>query len=128
MEGTLTSGKKVTASDNVIMSMPFTGSTTGATSWTPYSIPIYLTGTVRIQATCFNGAGNTAYKTTLQFHLYRNGNLIQSSGTVEGTSTNHQTLSYDFTVKCGDIINIQTTGQSNAAMYIYNVYVKGSVS
>ena len=113
MEGTLTSGKTVTASENILCAMyESTSSLSAAMTMKPtndWNVACVMTvpgnGSVRVAVSAKQGHSYYSY---ILFRLYRGTSIIESSTEIKSTNKyNYVTHSYDFkNVKVGDVVKV----------------------
>ena len=113
MEGTLTGGKTVTASENILCAM-YEPTSTMSTAMTmkatnDWHVGCIMTvpgnGSVRATVSAKQGHGYYSY---ILFRLYRGTSIIESSTEIKSTDRyNYVTHSYDFkNVKVGDVVKV----------------------
>lgn len=131
MEGTLTGGKKVTASNNVIVSYPISSSVTPSKTTTFYdyiSLKATFSGSVRISM--LTGSNYSSAKAIIIINIIRNNEVVYTTGEMQGGTSSGLTLSNDISdIKHGDIINIKLgTNYPNKTVSISNFSMGGDLA
>ena len=131
MEGTLSGGKKVTASDNVIASYPISSSVTPSKTSTFYdyiSLKATFSGSVRISM--LTGSNYSSAKAIIIINIIRNNEVVYTTGEMQGGTSSGLTLSNDISdIKYGDIINIKLgTSYPNKTVSISNFSIGGDLA